>query len=147
MIGILNIIGSSIKKGTVVPKYKPVANFVGAPTTLNQNNTVDFTDLSTVDPLGPAITEWSWVFEGAVPSTSTVQNPTNINYPTPGLWDVQLTATNADGSGINLKTEYITVNEFVPPFTVNSFNIGNYYINVGEYQDTDFQLGSYGINL
>lgn len=62
---------------------------------------VDFTDLSTNTP-----TSWLWDFgDGA---TSTSQNPTHV-YTTPGTYTVELTATNANGSGTETKTAYISV--------------------------------------
>ncbi len=135
------------KQGPVVPKYKPTADFVGVPTTLNQNNTVNYTDQSTVDPLGPPITSWAWTFEGGNPQESTAQNPSNILYATPGTYDVTLTATNADGSGSTTKVDYITVNQYTPPFTIDSWQVGPYMLNVGEYQTTDVKIGTYGINV
>ena len=137
----------TLQGGPSVPKYRPTADFVGVPTTLNQNNTVNYTDQSTVDPLGPPITNWSWTFEGGSPATSTAQNPSNILYATPGTYDVTLTATNADGNGTITKTDYITVNQYTPPYVVNNFNIGPYLLNVGEYQNTDYEAGAYGINV
>lgn len=53
-----------------------------------QGDFVNFTDLS----VGP-ITEWYWVFEGAVPLTSTEQNPV-VQYPSVGDWDVFLEVTD-----------------------------------------------------
>ena len=38
--------------------------------------------------VGP-VTSWNWIFEGAVPSISTEQNPV-VAYPTAGSWDVFL---------------------------------------------------------
>lgn len=108
------------------PTFAPEADFIGSPLSLNQNNTVNFTDQSTVDPLGPAITGWSWVFEGGTPATSTLQNPTGILYPTDGTYDVTLTATNADGSGSKTKQDYITVLAYVPPVAIDEFRSGNY---------------------
>ena len=137
----------TLRKSAGAPKYKPLTEFIGTPTTLNQNNTVAYTDQSTVDPLGPVITGWAWAFEGGTPSTSTLQNPTNIDYPTPGTYDVTLVATNADGSTPLTKTDYITVNQYIPPVVIQDFNIGPYFINVGEYQDTDFKSGTYGVDL
>jgi len=83
----------------------PVADFSGSPTTLFEGETVQFTDLSSNDP-----TEWSWSFPGGTPSTSTVQNPV-ITYNSEGVYSVTLTATNAQGTDIYTKTDYITVNQ------------------------------------
>jgi len=72
---------------------------------LFEGETVQFTDLSSNDP-----TEWSWSFPGGTPLTSTVQNPV-ITYNSEGVYPVTLTATNAQGTDIHTKTDYITVNQ------------------------------------
>src|SRR6185295_9203182 len=54
---------------------------------------LDYTDQSTNNP-----TSWLWTFAGGNPSTSTLQNPTQICYNLPGVYDVTLTASNAFGS-------------------------------------------------
>jgi hypothetical protein len=64
---------------------------------------IDFINLSTSG------TTFKWSFPGAAPDTSTVTNPTNICYPNPGTYDVQLIATNANGSDTLLLSNYITV--------------------------------------
>lgn len=130
--------------GGATPVYKPITDFSGTPTGLAEGNTVDYTDLSTVDPLGPLITDWSWVFEGGTPSTSTSQNPTNILYNTPGLYDVTLTATNADGSTPLTKTDYITVNAYVPPTIHNSFK--QMYWNVNTQPGPSMEAGLFNTN-
>ncbi|MEN6513014.1 PKD domain-containing protein [Methanoculleus sp.] len=62
---------------------------------------VQFSDTSTGNP-----TAWSWTFgDGA---TSDLQHPTHT-YTTPGAYPVTLTVTNAEGSDIATKTDYITV--------------------------------------
>lgn len=81
----------------------PVADFTGAPLQICAGSTVTFTDQSAFAP-----TSWSWSFPGGTPSTSTAQNPT-ITYSTAGVYDVTLTATNANGSDPEVKTGYITV--------------------------------------
>ncbi|MBK7958971.1 MAG: PKD domain-containing protein [Bacteroidetes bacterium] len=58
---------------------------------------VNFRDTSSNNP-----TQWLWSFEGGVPSTSTLKNPT-VLYPTEGTYKVRLTATNSFGS---YTTEY-----------------------------------------
>jgi large repetitive protein len=89
----------------------PVANFSGTPTSMCQAGCANFTDLSTNSP-----TSWSWSFPGASPSTSTLQNPSNICYSANGSYDVTLIATNASGSDTLTMTGYITVGA---PVTVN----------------------------
>ncbi|MCP5108940.1 MAG: PKD domain-containing protein [bacterium] len=93
----------NISGGT--PPDPPVADFSGTPTTIDEGQSVSFTDLSTNNP-----TSWSWNFPGGTPSSSTTQNPT-VTYNTAGTYSVTLTATNAGGSDGETKTGYITVNE------------------------------------
>lgn len=88
--------------GTAVPQA-PVADFSGTPTTVIVGNSVQFTDLSLNDP-----TSWSWGFPGGTLSTSTDQNPL-ITYNTIGVYNVSLTATNAQGSGTKTINDYINV--------------------------------------
>lgn len=88
-----------------VPQVDFTANF----TTISEGNLVDFTDLSNVPSGGSPITAWLWTLEGAVPATSTLQNPTNVLYEIPGNYSVTLEATNAEGTGIKSVPGYITV--------------------------------------
>lgn len=82
----------------------PVANFSGSPTTGVYPLTVNFSDLSTGNP-----TSWSWDF-GDGSGTSTQQNP-SYTYNSAGTYTVSLTATNAYGSDVETKIDYITVSE------------------------------------
>ncbi|MBN2098201.1 MAG: PKD domain-containing protein [Dehalococcoidia bacterium] len=66
--------------------------------------TVIFKDLSSNSP-----TSWAWDFNNDGVTDSTAQNPT-YTYTVAGTYTVKLTATNADGSGEEVKTSYITVN-------------------------------------
>ncbi|MGI6718740.1 MAG: PKD domain-containing protein [Bacteroidales bacterium] len=85
----------------------PVANFTANATTIDEGGSVNFTDLSTNEP-----TSWNWIFEGGIPSTSTLQNPTVV-YNTAGTYDVTLTVSNAGGNDTKKITNYITVNSVV----------------------------------
>ncbi len=91
----------------------PVANFSGTPTIYTAPASVTFTDLS--QPAG-LVTTWTWDFDvtnvggGTVsPATFSGQTPPTVSYPNPGLYTVRLTATNANGSTIETKTDYINV--------------------------------------
>jgi PKD repeat protein len=79
----------------------PVANFTGTPTSGTAPLTVTFTDSSTNTP-----TSWSWSFGDGI--TSTEKNPSHT-YTGTGSYTVALTATNAAGSNIASRTNYITV--------------------------------------
>lgn len=67
---------------------------------------VNFTDVSCGTPI-----IWSWTFEGAIPSTSTLQNPTNIIYNTSGSYFVKLVVSDGINSDSVTKQNYITVSE------------------------------------
>jgi PKD repeat protein len=88
---------------TVDPCVAPTADFVGVPTSGSAPLTVDFTDQSTGNP-----TSWSWTFGDG--GTSTQQNP-SYTYNSAGIYTVTLTATNACGSDVATKVDYITVTE------------------------------------
>ncbi len=70
----------------------PVANF-SFPATICAGQCIDFMDLSTGTP-----TMWEWTFNGATPSMSSDQNPTQICFPAAGTFDVTLIASNSSGS-------------------------------------------------
>jgi len=118
MIGILNTI---LTKGGSVINLKPIANFDANITTVPDEGTVNFTDLSTVPPGAPAITNWSWTFAGGTPATSTAQNP-SVQYLTPGSYDVTLEVTNSEGSNTKTIPAFITVTDatIVADFTANT---------------------------
>jgi len=72
----------------------------------------DFTNLSY------NASSYQWSFPGATPDSSTTTNPQNICYPDPGSYDVQLIATNANGSDTLLLSSYITVYPSPPPQSI-----------------------------
>lgn len=90
---------------TVLAINPPIADFVADLTVITAGSTVSFTDMSTNNPFS-----WAWTFAGGSPVSSTMQNPV-VTYNTPGIYDVQLTATNAGGSHTVIKPGYITVTD------------------------------------
>src|SRR5690554_7647433 len=60
--------------------FGPTAAFAVDTMVVCKGDCISFTDLSTGDP-----TSWSWSFQGAEPSTSTAQNPTNICFDSAGV--------------------------------------------------------------
>ncbi|MCD4746275.1 MAG: PKD domain-containing protein [Bacteroidales bacterium] len=114
----------------------PVSNFEADTTIIPQGDSIDFTDLSTGDPY-----IWEWIFEGAVPDTSYLQNPTGIIYSDTGDFNVQLTVTNPDGIDVMVKEDYIHVNYVAPP--VCDFVADVTTILPGEtIQFTDLSIGA-----
>ncbi|MDD3960253.1 MAG: lamin tail domain-containing protein [Bacteroidales bacterium] len=90
---------------TVLPiPDPPIADFEAGQTTLYVGDSIYFHDLSINTP-----TSWEWTFEGALPGSSSVQNPTNIKYTTPGNFDVSLTVSNFSGQNQRIKENYIIV--------------------------------------
>ncbi len=67
------------------------------------NESVQFTDESY-----NLATGWSWTFTGGTPATSTAQNPT-VSYANPGVYTVELVATDGATSNTKTMTNYITV--------------------------------------
>lgn len=94
----------------------PIPNFTSNTTSVCENGSVQFTDLSTAN-----ITDWSWSFPGGVPATSTDQNPI-VTYPNSGTYNVELTVTNSFGSETILMTNEITVNT-LPNVSVSATNL------------------------
>src|SRR5688572_20146446 len=82
----------------------PNANFSASATTIPVGTNINFTDLSAGSP-----TAWDWTFTGGTPSSSAIQNPTNITYSTVGTYTVTLTVTNTSGTDTETKTSYINV--------------------------------------
>ena len=82
-----------------------VANFNSSNTSICEGVSVDFNDATA---LGNPIS-WNWVFIGAVPSTSTDQNPVGIQYNSSGTYDVELTVSDGVNSNTIIETSYINV--------------------------------------
>lgn len=80
----------------------PVINFSGSPTSGSAPLTVTFNETSLNTP-----TSWKWYFGDG--GSSTVSHPTWV-YGTPGTYTIYLVATNAAGSAMGYRTDYVTVN-------------------------------------
>ncbi len=104
----------------------PTAEFTADKTLVPPGCPVNFKDLSFGVP-----TEWSWSFVGGSPSTSSEKDPQNIVFNTPGTYTVELTASNAAGSGTITKTAYIVVSDTLKPIADFSAN-GRVFCSTGE---------------
>jgi len=89
---------------TVNQGLPPVSDFYADVTEIMEGGSVNFFDLSAGDP-----TQWTWTFYGATPETSSQQNPTDIVYPTEGIYDVKLRTKNSFGNNTLIKEGYIAV--------------------------------------
>jgi PKD repeat protein len=79
----------------------PIADFSADITEACGSLTVQFSDQSSNTP-----TTWEWSFGDG--NTSNEQNP-QYTYASPGIYTVILTVTNAQGTDVEAKTDYITV--------------------------------------
>jgi PKD repeat protein len=110
----------------------PVANFTATLKTGTAPLTVQFNDTSTNTP-----TSWKWAYKNSTSGWmqfNTTQNP-KYTFPA-GTYDINLTATNAGGSDVEIKTGYIAVNPL--PYIDVSINgsIDNWNFQTGNNEDT-----------
>jgi len=93
---------SDVKPNGLEPKPLFTSNTqrtcIGAPVTM-QNTTL-------------VATGYKWLFPGAVPDTSTAQNP-SVTYAVPGYYNVTLIASNQYGADTFTRSQYITVMDTV----------------------------------
>jgi PKD repeat protein len=156
-----NAIGSDTEtKTNYILVYGPtVADFTANNLTPGVGQTVNFTDMSTYDPI-----EWLWVF---TPSTvtfveetsATSQNP-EVQFNEAGNYTVELTATNAFGTDTETKPNYITVSYYcgasggfnfmyisnVQMETINNSSGQNYYADY-TYLSTDLTQGQLNVQI
>ncbi len=98
---------------TVFFSLSPQTNFAASDTTICQKFCMDFFDQSGNNPV-----TWQWSFPGGVPSSSVQQDPTQICYNNPGVYDVTLITTNSYGSDTLVLQGYITVYSTPPLPTI-----------------------------
>ncbi len=98
--------------GTQISAYKfsgtrkPAADFFAETTLVLQGSVINFFDQSSYQP-----TSWEWFFPGSETNSSTQQNPENILYNTPGIYEVSLITTNSFGTDTLKKSCYIEVKQ------------------------------------
>ena len=90
-----------------VPVAKPVAKFIGTPTSGRAPLNVHFTDQSTNTP-----SSWKWEYQKwgtwSWKQFSTAKSP-SYTFSSTGTYTIRLTATNAGGSNTNTRLNYIRV--------------------------------------
>jgi len=107
---------------TSITSQVPQVGFYSSDTVWCDKKAIDYFDISTNNP-----TSWQWYFQGAVPDTSTEQNPDSIYYPAYGSFDVDLVVCNAAGCDSLHMTAFI--NELqLPPAPVITVSNDTLYI-------------------
>jgi PKD repeat protein len=96
---------------------KPTASFTASPSSGTAPLSVQFTDTSTGSP-----TSWAWDFGDG--GTSIAQNPSH-QFTGNGIYTVQLTATNLQGSDSTTRT--VTVADAPPPPTTVALDADTYF--------------------
>jgi PKD repeat protein len=119
---------SSDVQNVLVNDTAPVADFTFAPAGPRADETVNFTDLSTAYD---GIASWAWDFENDGVVDSVVQNATHV-FASPGLYIVNLSVTDSDGSTAwTIRT--VAVNISIPApiiFNVQAVGITNTSANI-----------------
>lgn len=116
-----------------------IAEFSANRTLIPKGGNVNFTDHSYGTPQS-----WLWNFNGANPVISALKNPTNIEYPNAGNFDVSLTITDSSRNHTLTKTNYIKVIDT----TSGNINMSNNQTAIcsGNFYDSNGPSGSYTNN-
>jgi PKD repeat protein len=103
--GVFITAGSGTQINAYKPEInrKPVADFYTPVRDTITGSGLNFYDLSSYSPTG-----WQWDFGSGTPSTSTQQNPVNIQFPI-GIHQVKLIVSNAYGSDTLIKYQYLNI--------------------------------------
>jgi PKD repeat protein len=99
---------SDVVSGTVVVYGSPVVDFTASPTQGVAPLDVTFTSAVTTMPPGDPTLVYEWDFGDG--GTSSQNDPLHT-YATPGAYTVTLQVSNAAGSDVETKEQYITVEE------------------------------------
>ena len=81
-----------------------IASFNSSASTVCEKQCISFTDQS------QNATSWYWTFEGGIPATSTLQNPSNVCYDEPGVYEVKLLVYSGGGTDSAVAILFVTVN-------------------------------------
>lgn len=102
---IRNATDRSVWESALEAAAPPVANFAADKRTVTcLAPMVQFWDNSALSGTGAT---WSWSFPGGSPSTATNRSPL-VTYGSPGVYDVSLTVTDANGTSTRTITGFIT---------------------------------------
>ena len=121
-----------------------VADFEADDVNIFEGESINFTDLSSGDP-----ETWEWTFEGGTPDTSSLQDPTLIQYNNMGSYDVTLNISNMFGVSTLTKTEYINVEPIgIPEGDARQFiiypnpNNGNFFVEFKNNSENNLNIYS-----
>jgi PKD repeat protein len=96
--------GAEVTFSTLCEVIAPLPDFSASQLNLTVGDAINFFDSTKFCP-----DTWNWSFNGAIPSSSTLQNPTGILYNFSGDYTVCLTASNQWGQQTTCKSAYIHV--------------------------------------
>ena len=96
--------GADVTFSTLCEVMAPLPNFSASSVNISVGQSINFFDSTKYCP-----DSWAWSFNGGIPNTSTLKNPTGITYNYTGDYTVCLTATNQWGQQTACKNTYIHV--------------------------------------
>jgi len=118
------------------------ADFIASQTTIRAGEKVNFTDESSGNP-----TSWTWSFPGGFPSGANQQNPANIRYDIPGIYNVTLKISNGNGTDSITKLGYITVTGYPSYMSLDFESLADFTLNFDPWSVYDVNGGAtYGID-
>lgn len=74
-----------------------------------------------------SVDDFMWTFEGGNPGSSSDANPNNIQYDTPGVYDVSLEVSNAEGSDAQTVEDMIIVSPLTAQYQSNWGYVDSYW--------------------
>ncbi len=100
------------------------ADFIASNTSIRVGEKVNFTDMSSGNP-----TSWTWSFPGGFPSSANQQNPANIRYDIPGIYNVTLKISDGSGTDSIIKLGYITVTGYPSYMSLDFESLADFTLN------------------
>jgi PKD repeat protein len=112
------------------------ADFSASKTTIRAGEKVNFTDQSAGNP-----TSWTWWFPGGFPSGGNQQNPSNIRYDFPGIYNVSLKISDGSGTDSITKLGYITVTGYPSYMSLDFESLDDFTLNFNPWSVYDVNGG------
>jgi PKD repeat protein len=118
------------------------AGFTANKTSIRAGENVNFSDESKGNP-----SSWTWSFPGGNPFGSNQQNPSNIRYDTPGIYNVTLKISDGSDTDSLTKYGYITVTGFPSYMSLDFESLPDFTLNFNPWSVFDINGGNtYGID-